>query len=616
MTRSASTGKTEIVHALQFPQVGREIASAASETIFHSARRSGVRIVGACGGRGTCGTCTVLITEGRIHRDGEDAEAHLDENEHAKRRRKWVRACQVRAVSDCVVEVAPRSLAPVVRADVHMGDAMEILPLDPAVVGQDVHVAEATLEDTASDIDRVMAHLPAVLPRMDAVAARALPGMLRDGDWTVRVLARGDEAVGFAPAGSRVFGMAVDLGTTNAAAFLIDLETGMRLASLGIENPQVAWGGDLISRINYAIRDAGCAEELRLAAVTALNALASDLCRSVGATQENIVDIAVCGNTAMQHLLAGLPVRQLGRAPFVAAIRDEVIIKARDLGLEVAPGAYLTLAPGIGGFVGGDHVTALLATEDRWRDGRTALVMDIGTNTELSLIHGGVILSASCPSGPALEGGHISCGMRAAEGAIERVVLENGRIAVRTIANKTAIGLCGSGVLDALATMRSGGLIDDTGRLCAGHPDIVENDGKKALQLAPGVLFGQHDIRAVQLAKSAIRTGTDLLLAQAGISAEDITHFIIAGAFGAYIDVASAVAIGLLPDLPGERFEQVGNAAGVGIRMMLASQKARQRAREIARECRYVELSSNQNFQKQFLFNIGFRTKPDVRRVS
>ncbi|TAK49470.1 MAG: DUF4445 domain-containing protein [Xanthobacteraceae bacterium] len=612
MTQSV-TGKAGPTHLLHFPQIDREIPSGAAETIFQSARRNGVRIVGACGGRGTCGTCTVLITEGRIHRDGEDAET-IDENEHAKRRRKWVRSCQVRAVSNCVVEVAARSLAPVVRADVHMGEAAEMLALDAAVAAAIVHVAEATLEDTAADLDRVIAALPQPAARIDAVAVRALTGVLRDNGWSVRVLRHGDELIGFTRPGARLLGMAVDLGTTNAAAFLVDLETGMRLASLGIENPQVAWGGDLISRINYAIRDAEAAAELRESAVTAINALASDLCRSVDATPHDIVDIAVCGNTAMQHLLLGLPVRQLGRAPFVAAVRDAVEIKARDLGLAIAPGAYLTVAPNVGGFVGGDHVTALLATEDRWRDGRTTLVMDIGTNTEISLIHNGAILSASCPSGPALEGGHISCGMRAAEGAIERVGIENGRVVTRTIGNKPPIGLCGSGVLDALATLRTGKLIDDTGRFADGHPDIAEVNGKRALVLGDDVYFGQHDIRAVQLAKAAIRTGVELLLAQAGIEADDIAQFIIAGAFGAYIDVRSAIAIGLLPALPLDRFEQVGNAAGVGIRMMLASRAARERAREIARQCRYVELSTKADFQKSFLFNIGFRTRPHSRR--
>jgi len=321
----------------------------------------------------------------------------------------------------------------------------------------------------------------------------------------------------------------------------------------------------------------------------------------------DIVDLAVCGNTAMHHLLLGLPVRQLGRAPFVAAVRAGMDLKARELGLAVAPGAWVHAAPNVGGFVGGDHVTALLATEEQWGACKTALVMDIGTNTEISVIHEGRFYTASAPSGPALEGGHISCGMRAAEGAIERVKYENGRLKVETIGHRKAIGLCGSGVLDTLATLHRAGLVSDAGRLAAEHADIVPHRGKRAVQLAHDVLFTQDDIRAVQLAKAAIRTATELLLDEAGLTDAAIERFVIAGSFGAYIDVESGISIGLFPDLPRERFRQVGNAAGVGIRRMLASVEARARAKELAATCRYIELSSRSDFQKVFLKHIGFQ---------
>ncbi len=232
--------------------------------------------------------------------------------------------------------------------------------------------------------------------------------------------------------------------------------------------------------------------------------------------------------------------------------------------------------------------------------------MDIGTNTEISLIHGGRILSASCPSGPALEGGHISCGMRAADGAIERVRAEDGRLKVEAIGRKTPVGVCGSGVLDTIAALRQLGLLNSGGRLEGAHPDLGEVDGKRAAILAPGVSFSQADIRAVQLAKAAIRTGTDLLLAEAGIGEADIGRFIIAGAFGAYISVESGVAIGLFPDMPRERFAQVGNAAGAGVRMMLASAEARREAATLARACEYIELSTRGEFQKTFMHHIGF----------
>jgi uncharacterized 2Fe-2S/4Fe-4S cluster protein (DUF4445 family) len=604
-------------HTLRFPELDREITVRAEETIFQGARRNGLRLVGACGGRGTCGTCVVRVVEGHIdhiHSGPSDllqaSPVAIAGDNAGHSRKKWLRACQLRVRSDCTVEVAPRSLAPVVRADAATGDQSEVLPLDAAVCSRDLSLPVATLADNISDADRIARALGAPAHTIDLGAAQRLSAALREspveGEWALRVHSRGTELIGFAPARSRSLGLAVDLGTTNVAAFLLDLENGARIASLGIENPQTAWGADLISRINHAIGGPQAAAELRAAAVAAINALAHDLCQAVGANTGNILDAAICGNTAMHHLLLGLPVRQLGRAPFVAALRGSMDLKARDLGLDFCPGAWVHLAPGIGGFVGGDHVTALLATQDRWQACNTSLVMDIGTNTEISLIHAGNIASASCPSGPALEGGHISCGMRAADGAIERVTIESGHVTVSTIGDIEPVGLCGSGVLDALSVLRRLGIVNARGRLASGHPDVVESEGERSARIAPGVHFSQHDVRAVQLAKAAIRAGIDMLLQDRGIQEHDIGRFIVAGAFGAYIDVASGINIGLFPNLPETRFEQVGNAAGLGVRRMLASIEARRRAAEIASACQYVELSTRREFQKTFLHHIGF----------
>ena len=600
-------------HRLHFPELAREISVRAEETIFQSARRNGLRIVGACGGRGSCGTCVVQVVKGDARQaqgpvlDLSDTDVDVDPGEEATPgRKRWQRACQLHVHSDCTVMVAPRSLAPIMRAEVDSAGAGESLQLDPAVIAHDLKLPCASLADTLSDDARVARALGLGALTLDLSAAQRLSSLLRDKDGALRAYRRGKELIGFAPVESRTLGLAVDLGTTNIAAFLIDLDTGQRLASLGIENPQTAWGADLISRINYAMQGAAQAQELRDAVLAALNGLAHDLCRAVGLTQEHIVDAVICGNTAMQHMLLGLALQQLGRAPFVAAVRQAMDLKARDLGLDFCPGAWVHVACSVGGFIGGDHVAALLATQPRWQGCRTSLVMDIGTNTEISLIHDGRIFSASCPSGPALEGGHISCGMRAAVGAIERVAVQNGRIAVRTIGNARPVGLCGSGVLDALAALRRAYMVNAGGRLLAGHPDVVEIEGKRAALLAPAVHFTQNDVRAVQLAKAAIRTGVDLLLLEQGLQEQSLERIVIAGAFGAYIDIVSGVEIGLLPNLPLARFEQVGNAAGLGVRQMLASVTTRARAGEIATSCNYLELSTRSEFQKIFLHRIGF----------
>jgi uncharacterized 2Fe-2S/4Fe-4S cluster protein (DUF4445 family) len=596
--------------ALNFPQIDRRVRGQVGDTVFQSARRQGVRIVGACGGRGTCGTCIVQVVDGEVRHDtGDDAR---DERFGSK---KWVRACRVRPCSDVTIEVAPRSLAPVVRAEIDTGADDERLDLTPTLTSVDVTLAAATLADPASDADRVRRALGRPELEFDLAVLRTLPLRLREHAWSPRLRLHGNEVIDISAPGRHALGLAVDLGTTNVAGFLIDLDSGVRVAGLGLENPQVAWGADVVSRLNHAIQGEAAAAELRDAALTAVNALAHDLCHAVGAARSDVVDVVIGGNTAMHHLLLGLPVRQLGRAPFVAAARHGIDVKARELGIEFAPGARVHVVPNIGGFIGGDHVAALLATEAGWSAQRTTVVMDIGTNTEISLLHQGTIRSASSPSGPALEGGHIGCGMRAADGAIERVSLDgDGRLVIGTIGSEPPVGLCGSGVLDALAVMHRAGIVDDRGRLAEAHRDIVPHEGRRAAQLAPGVVFTQADVRAVQLAKAAIRTALDLLLDEAGLGSDAIDELLIAGSFGAYIDVGSAVAIGLLPPLPRERIRQVGNAAGLGVRMMLASGRARRRAAEIAAQARCIELSSRTDFQKVFVANIGL--PPATRQVS
>ncbi|MCB1541718.1 MAG: DUF4445 domain-containing protein [Rhodoblastus sp.] len=583
-------------HRVRFAHLDREVDCAADETIFHAARRSGVRIVGACGGRGACGSCMVRAHDGKLtDDDGAEIEGG----------RKWVHACRVRPVADCAIEIAPRSLAQVTRADVHARDEATIAPA-PAVAFEDVTVPPATLIDHADDFSRVRRAMAAQVETIDIDAVRLLPQVLRDNEWSARVFSQEGRIVGFGAPGRRAVGLAIDLGTTNVVGFLLDLETGARLASLGIENPQVAWGADLVSRINHAVGGRRHQDELQAAARTAINALGHDLALAVGLRAHDVRDVTICGNTAMQHLLLGLPVRQLGRAPFVAAAHDAMDLFARDLGLEFAAGARVHVAGNVGGFVGSDHVAALLATRARWEQGGVSLVMDIGTNTEISLMHDGQIVSASCPSGPALEGGHISCGMRAADGAIERVTSEDGRLRIATIANAAPVGVCGSGVLDAIAAGLRLGVLDKGGRIGEGHADVIVDGGRRAIRLADGVQVVQNDVRAVQLAKSAVRTGVDLLLERMGLSEARIDRFILAGAFGAYINLDSAMEIGLLPRLPREKFAQVGNAAGVGVARMLASTAERRLARKIAARCAYVELSTNPQFQKRFMKNIGF----------
>jgi uncharacterized 2Fe-2S/4Fe-4S cluster protein (DUF4445 family) len=398
------------------------------------------------------------------------------------------------------------------------------------------------------------------------------------------------------------------LGTTKVAGYLVDLSDGRTLAAKGVMNPQISYGEDIISRINRVIRSPDEGVPLHKLAVEAINELCADLCAEASANTEEIVEAVVVGNTAMHHLFLNLPVKQLALSPFVPAVSQAVEVKARDLGLGIAPGAYVHLLPNIAGFVGADHVAMLLATEVGQVEG-PIVALDIGTNTEISLVNNGEITTVSCASGPAFEGGHIKYGMRAATGAIERLRITNDVIQYQTIDEAPPIGICGSGILDALAHLYLAKVIDESGRIVNNHPRVRNYKGQREFVLIskeerggqPAITITGHDVRELQLAKAAIRTGIQVLLEASGCAEGDIKQVIIAGAFGTYIDVASAVTIGMLPPLPLSCFHQVGNAAGMGAKLALISLAKRAEAQAIASKVKYIELASIPNFGQTFI---------------
>jgi uncharacterized 2Fe-2S/4Fe-4S cluster protein (DUF4445 family) len=314
------------------------------------------------------------------------------------------------------------------------------------------------------------------------------------------------------------------------------------------------------------------------------------------------------GNTAMHHLFLRLPVKQLALSPFVPAASRALEVRAGELGLNIAPGAYIHLLPNIAGFVGADHVSMLLAT-DAWQAKKTTVALDIGTNTEVSLICRGKIITTSCASGPAFEGGHIKYGMRAATGAIEHLRIDGDKIQYQTIGGASPVGICGSGILDALAQLYIAEIIDEGGRIIDNGPRVRTYKGQHEFTLVskeerkgkPAITITQSDVRELQLAKAAIRTGIQILLETSGCAEDDIKQVIIAGAFGTYIDVASAITIGILPPLPLNCFQQVGNAAGTGARLALISLKSRAKAQAIASRVSYIEMASSPGFQPTFI---------------
>jgi uncharacterized 2Fe-2S/4Fe-4S cluster protein (DUF4445 family) len=415
------------------------------------------------------------------------------------------------------------------------------------------------------------------------------------------------------PFGTSPLGLAVDIGTTKLAAYLVDLASGETLASGGAMNPQIAYGEDVMARISHAISHAEGGEQLRQAIVGAINQLARELCAQAGRNVPDrhvvgdIADAVVVGNTAMHHLFLGLPVKQLGLAPYVAAESAALDVKARELGLDLAPGAYVHLLPNIAGFIGADHVAMLLATGLPEREG-VVLGLDIGTNTEVSLVARGRHLSCSTASGPAFEGAHIRHGMRAAPGAIERVAIHDGRVFVKTVDDAPPVGLCGSGILDLVAQLFRAGVLNSRGAMeAAQHPHVRRGEHGLEFIVVRGdenggheITFSRQDVSEIQLAKGAMRAGVSILLKQAGITEADIDEVILAGAFGTYLDAQSGIDIGMFPRVDRHRIRQVGNAAGAGARMALLSMAQRERAAQIAQRVEYVELTAVPDFQSEF----------------
>ena len=588
--------------------IGRRAEIKGTETLLDAAQAGGVELAVICGGDGSCGACRVRLVDGALSALTSTEEYALSTDDIAAGYRL---ACQARPQSDVQIDIPPASLTAPQRAQIE-GQSIDV-PIDPIVIPIDLQIDPPDLSDLRSDATRLS---EALIKQTDPVSIEFpvlvdISDRLRAQHWTARAAVRRDDAsssiVALLPLPARLLGLAVDIGTTKLAAYLIDLSTGETLARAGAMNPQIAYGEDVVSRIAYTNHRPEGRRILHRKLIDALNAMVGDLCAEIGVVREQIVDAVVVGNTAMHHLFVGLPVSQLGTAPYLAAVSERLNVRAREVGLDIAGGASVYLPPNIAGYVGADHVSMLLASGID-ATAKTVIGLDIGTNTEIGLASGGRLLCCSCASGPAFEGAHIQAGMRAAPGAIERVQIINGEIRLQTIDHQPPIGICGSGILDAIAEMVASGILNERGALQVDRPHVRLQNGKREFVLASApstghghdvVVTGQ-DVGEIQLAKAAIRAGFDTLLAEAGLTLEALDEVIVAGAFGTYLDLGSAIRVGMFPNLPLSRFRQVGNAAGMGAKQMLISAERRKAAAEIARRAEYIELTTHKEFTHRF----------------
>jgi uncharacterized 2Fe-2S/4Fe-4S cluster protein (DUF4445 family) len=587
---------------VDFEPIGRRVTCNAGATLLDAAQEAGVMLTAICGGEGSCGRCIVRVMSGEVSPPNDTEMFELGRDDVAA---GWRLACQTVIAGDVRVHVPPDSLVTAQRTQTE-GQAIAVEHA-PAVRAFDLRLPLPTQEDLRSDAARLRDALPTggAGLEFDARVLRRLPDDLRAWGFQASAFIRKTKVINVRPFGTVPLGLAVDIGTTKLAAYLVDLNSGETLSTAGAMNPQIAYGEDVMARISHAISHAGGSEQLRVAIVEALNQMARDLCATARRDVADIADAVIVGNTAMHHLFLGLPVRQLGLAPYVAAESAALDWKARDIGLEFAPGAYVHLLPNIAGFVGADHVAMLLATGLAEHDG-VVLGMDIGTNTEVSLRARGRHWTCSTASGPAFEGAHIRHGMRAAPGAIEKVSIHDGHVHIKTVNDYPAIGLCGSGILDLVAQLFHAGVINSRGAMQQ-HPRVRRGDHGLEFVVVPGhensgreITFSRADVSEIQLAKGAMRAGVNILLQHAGVTEADIDEVIIAGAFGTYLDAQSGLDIGMFPRVERHKIRQVGNAAGAGARMALLSVAQREHAIQIAQRIEYVELTSEKDFQSEF----------------
>ncbi|MCB2179940.1 DUF4445 domain-containing protein [bacterium] len=588
-------------YIVDFEPVGRRGEFTEDDTLLDCARQLSVDLVSICGGAGSCERCKVQVISGEVSEYSYEEKEALTPEEIEQ---GYHLACMTYPLSDVKLHVPPTSLTTPQRTQVE-GINVEV-EVDPIIVGVQVILKQPALEAPIADETNLFSTLKETgyqASTVDFQVLKQLTSVIRENDWQVNVALRDSEVVAVGAPDTRWLGLAVDIGTTKVAGYLMDLSSGELLANKGLMNPQISYGEDVVSRIVIASKSQKDADRLQSLLTEALNSLAQELCEQVGADPRQIAEAVIVGNTAIHHLFLGMPVKQLGLSPYTAVADRALDVKARDLGLDFARGAYIHLLPNIAGYVGADHVAMLLATRIAEKTG-TVLAIDIGTNTEICLTHDGKMTSVSCASGPAFEGAHIKHGMRAAPGAIEYVRLTDDKLELQTIGGQAPIGICGSGILDIVAQLRVNKILERTGKMVE-HDLVHQNENMREFVLAerPGlapITISQKDVRELQLAKGAIRLGIEALLDDAGIDKDALDHVIIAGAFGTFINIESAIIIGMLPDLPLDRFSQVGNAAGTGARLALLSKAERAKAIALANRDGYIELAKVPNFNRKF----------------
>lgn len=617
-----------------FQPSGRRGSVTEGKSILDASRELGVGVENICGGKRTCGKCRIVIQEGVFEKFGiRSTMAHLSPLTREERKKlkeediqkNYRLACSSMIKGDILVYVPEesRSGGQIVRKA-----AGEVkVEIKPPVAKYYVELEKPTLQDPTGDLERLQKGL---LENhgleglsIDFMALRTLPLVLRQSDWKVTITLWNKEIIKVEPGvNDRMLGLAVDIGTTTVVGYLTDLRTGNVVAIDSMMNPQVQYGEDVMARITYAMTEEKGLEKMCKAIIEGLNKIVKSVSKSAGVASTDILEAVLVGNTAMHHIFLGIDPEPVGLSPFPPALHHSIDVKARDQGIDILESGNIHVMPIEAGFVGADNMGVVMAVEPHNSE-ETLLIIDIGTNGEIVLGNKEGLLSTSCATGPAFEGAQIKFGMRAAPGAIERIKIDpqTKEVLFKVIGKEEwhtsysvdeigARGICGSGIIEAVAEMFKAGVIQKNGRF---NSDLdsprqrKDENGKDEFVIAwkdetsigKDITVGLEDIRAMQLAKGALYTGCKTLMKRMGIT--EVDRVILAGAFGSYIDREASMVIGMFPDCDLDKVVAVGNAAGDGARIALLNKDKRLEADEVARRIKYIELTVDPEFQTEFM---------------
>jgi uncharacterized 2Fe-2S/4Fe-4S cluster protein (DUF4445 family) len=603
---------------LVFTPSGTRVRVPPGVTVFDAASWNGIAIDSTCGGHGTCKKCKIQVTGGRVPVSPLDARAFSPD----ELRDGWRLACRALADGDLEIEVPPLVTRPKAAT---VGVGRQVI-LRPAAQKRYLELDAPSLSDQRTDAERVLGALDDLEVRVELPVLRTLGQVLRAADFKVTAVIVDDVLIAVQPGDTTagLYGIAYDLGTTTVVATLLDLTTGAPLAVASMLSKQQPFGADVITRISAVMMDPAALGTLARLARESLAELTAEVCEQAGIDAADVCEVAIAGNATMTHLALGIDPEPLGVAPFIMSTRLLPEIRAADLDLPVHPQARAFCFPAFGAYVGGDITSGLLAA-GMDRDSRIRLFIDIGTNCEIVLGNRDWLLATAAPAGPAFEGAAIRCGMRAADGAIEVVTMTPDAVTLQVIGDAEPAGLCGSGLVDAVASLIAAGLLDRSGRFVPEEeaaviapglaPRLTKVGAERVFVLhwrgaegdaASSIYLSQRDVRELQFAKAAIATGWNILLEEAGLTPADVQQVLLAGSFGSYLSPANAIKIGLVPRLPALRVVSAGNVAGEGAKMALLSVRERAAALALLQEVRYVELSDRADFNDAFVDQLSF----------